>query len=120
MKAFRGSMIAAALLLAALVLVWWVKPAVFEPTIVEGSNIFSFEKHELVRVAVERPGDESIVLLEAEGQWIIEQTGHVAGRSMVNRVKHQLHDLTARASVVEDTENLSLYGLGQNAIHAMR
>ena len=41
--------------------------------------------------------------------------GFTAGRSMVNRVKHQLHDLTARATVVADAESPELYGLGANA-----
>ena len=74
MKTFRGSVIAVALLAAALVLAWWVKPAAFQSSIEEGDTIFSFEKHELVRVSVNRPGDESIVLVEADGQWVIEQT----------------------------------------------
>ena len=42
--------------------------------------------------------------------------GFEAGRSMVNRVKHQLHDLTARATVVEAPDAPELYGLGENAI----
>lgn len=117
MKPFRGSVIAVAVLIAALILAWWVKPAAFQSEIEEGGTIFSFEKHELVRVAVNRPGDESIVLVEADGQWMIEQTGHVAGRSMVNRVKHQIHDLTARASVVDSPDSPELYGLGPNAVN---
>ena len=35
---------------------------------------------------------------------------------MVNRVKHQLHDLVARAQVIETPEDPALYGLGSQAI----
>ena len=62
--------------------------------------IFSFEKHELSRVEVVRPDAEPIVLVEVDGQWVIEGTGHPAGRSMVNRVKHQLHDLTTSGQLL--------------------
>jgi hypothetical protein len=117
MKAFRGSAVALALLVCAFALVWVLKPAVFHAPVVEGQNIFSFEKHELVRVSVERPEGETVVLLEEQGQWIIENSGHVAGRSMVNRVKHQIHDLTARASVVDSPDNPALYGFGPSAVN---
>ena len=36
--------------------------------------------------------------------------------TMVNRIKHQLHDLSSRARVVENPENPDLFGLGENAI----
>ncbi|MEC8425520.1 MAG: DUF4340 domain-containing protein, partial [Myxococcota bacterium] len=79
-------------------------------------RIFEFEKHEVVRVEVVKPGDEAVVLVETDGRWGIEGTDFEAGRSMVNRVKHQLHDLTARATVVDSPEAPELYGLGDNAI----
>jgi len=116
MKAFRGSALALALLVGAFVLVWILKPGLFDRASVGESTIFSFEKHELVRVDVRRPDGTSVVLLEEEGRWIIEGSGHAAGRSMVHRVKHQIHDLTARASVVEDADNLALYGLGPSQV----
>jgi len=117
MKAYRGTLVSFILLIVVGALVWALKPAVFMSDPVGTPQLFRFEKHEMVRVEVVRPDDTRVVLLEQDGVWRIEATGHEAGRSMVNRVKHQLHDLTARASVVEDADNLSLYGLGENAIH---
>jgi hypothetical protein len=116
MKVFRGSALALALLLVAFVFVWFLKPGLFDRGSVHEDGLFSFEKHELVRVDVRRPDGTSVVLVEEEGRWIIEGSGHTAGRSMVHRVKHQIHDLTARASVVEDSDNLVLYGLGPNQV----
>ena len=110
MKAFRGSLLAAAVLLLVGVLVFMLRPEPVDKDAVEGVRIFEFEKHELTRVHVERPGADPITLVERDGQWTIDGTGFVAGRSMVNRVKHQLHDLTSRATVVEDPDQPELYG----------
>jgi hypothetical protein len=119
MKAFRGTAMAMLALVLVGAMVWLFKPTMFAPSPVGNPQLFRFEKHELVRVEVQRPEGDNVVLVEQDGQWVIEATGHEAGRSMVNRVKHQLHDLTARASVVEEPDNLSLYGLGENAIHVV-
>ena len=116
MKAFKGTLVATVVLVVVGALVWTQRPAVFTPDVVEGTRIFQFEKHELVRVEVDRPQAERIVLVEQDGGWIIEGSGHQAGRSMVNRVKHQIHDLSARAAVVEAPENPEIFGLGKNAI----
>jgi hypothetical protein len=117
MKAFRGTMLAAIALVALAVVVFLVKPDLLKPEQDDGPpRIFEFEKHEVVKVEVNKPGDDAVVLVEKDGQWTIEGTGYEAGRSMVNRVKHQLHDLTARATVVENPESPELYGLGDNAI----
>lgn len=117
MKAFRGTLLAAAALLLLGLLVFWLKPELFDGDAPSGPpRIFQFEKHEVVKVEVIKPGEGPVVLLEKDGQWTIEGTGFEAGRSMVNRVKHQLHDLTARATVVESPDAPELYGLGDNAI----
>ncbi len=116
MKAYKGTLIALVMLMFVGGVVWFVKPAALQQDPVGNPRLFRFEKHELVRVEVRQAVGTDVVLAEQEGVWRIEGTGHQAGRSMVNRVKHQLHDLTARATVVDDPENLSLYGLGKNAI----
>jgi hypothetical protein len=115
MKAFRGTFLAAGLLLVVGGAWYLLKPDI-EETTEGGPRLFEFEKHELARVSVQRPDGNNVVLVEKDGKWTIEGTDFVAGRSMVNRVKHQLHDLTARATVVEDPDMAELYGLGDNAI----
>jgi hypothetical protein len=116
MKPFRGTIMAFVAFMAVGLILWVLKPETFRADPVGEPRLFQFEKHELVRVDVQRPDGSSVTLLETDGRWIIEKTGHEAGRSMVNRVKHQIHDLTARASVVEDSESLELYGLGKNSV----
>ncbi|MCB9779011.1 MAG: DUF4340 domain-containing protein [Alphaproteobacteria bacterium] len=121
MKAFRGTLIAAAVLLLVGVAWWFLRPQPVDPDLSDGVRLFAFEKHELVRVEVQRPPSadvdaQDIVLEEVDGQWRIAGTDFVAGRSMVNRVKHQLHDLTSRAVVVDSPDAPELYGLGDNAI----
>jgi hypothetical protein len=117
MKAFRGTAIAALLLAIVAAIVWWARPEVFSG-VTEGAHpkIFSFEKHDMVRVDVLRPDGTQVSLVEQDGRWLIAGTDHPAGRSMVNRVKHQIHGLTARATVVADPKTPELYGLGENAI----
>jgi hypothetical protein len=117
MKAFRGTILAAVALVALALVVFLVKPDLLSGDEDAGPpRIFEFEKHEVVKVEVVKPGEDSVVLVEKDGQWTIEGTGFEAGRSMVNRVKHQLHDLTARATVVDSPDAPELYGLGDNAI----
>ncbi len=120
MKAFRGTLIALILLLVVAAAALFARPALLtpkKPEKAEETRLFNFEKQELTRVEVIRPDGDTLVLLEQDGRWIIEGTGFVAGRSMINRIKHQIHDLTARADVVEAPEAPELYGLGKNAIH---
>lgn len=116
MKAFRGTLIAAVLLILVGVALLVLRPAVFAPAPEGPKRLFTFEKHELVKVDVRRPDGTQIALVEKDGEWRIDGTDFVAGRSMVNRVKHQIHDLTARASVVEGAQAPELYGLGANAV----
>jgi hypothetical protein len=82
----------------------------------EDKPIFVFEKADLVKVEVTRP-EGAITLAEHADGWMIEGDNLHASKSMVNRVKHQLHDLMARATVVEGPADDALYGLGASAIH---
>lgn len=120
MKAFRGTLIALLVLVLCAVVVRIVKPELFQTKVtVEETRLFTFEKQDLVRIEVQNPKKPTIALVEKDGEWTIEGTDFTAGRSMVNRVKHQIHDLTARATVIEDPEEPELYGLGANAIHVV-
>ncbi|MCP4803886.1 MAG: DUF4340 domain-containing protein [Proteobacteria bacterium] len=112
MKTFKGTLAAAVALLAVILFVVFVEKPVEETTDVEDRPIFTFEKQDLVKARVTRPDGSVITLVEQPAGWVIEETGFRASKSMVNRVKHQLHDLTARAAVVEDPEDAALYGLG--------
>ena len=115
MKAFRGSLLAG----LALLLVWggfamWDSPQNNLSANEEAKPLFRFEKHDVVRIEIERP-DDRIVLSEGENGWTLEPGGFRASRSMVGRVQHQLHDLDARAKVIENPESYALYGLGDTA-----
>lgn len=123
MKAFRGTLLALLALAALIGAYFAVKPHELTPLErkdlkgkEEGAPLFVFEKADLTRVEVER-SDGPIVLVEKEDGWWIEGENLRASKSMVNRVKHQLHDLVSRATVVDDPEERALYGLGQSAIH---
>lgn len=116
MKAFRGTLIAAALLAVVAVLVLWLDPRPDAPSVQEELPLFRFEKPDLVRVVIHRPDGDLVLAEQADGAWIVEGPGWPASRSMVNRVKHQIHDLSARASVVQEPDAPEIYGLGRNAI----
>ena len=79
-------------------------------------QIFSFEKHEVSSATIYRPDGEIIKLIEKDGKWWIEGTDWQANLTMVNRIRHQLHNLEARAKVTREKDDLDLYGLGKKAI----
>ncbi len=123
MKAFRGT-IAAALAVLVLGGAWWALQPTAEPVTTPAqrkaqaaaSALFPFEKADLVKVEVVRP-DGTLVLEERSDGWWLANENVRASRSMVSRVKHQLHDLTARATIEEGAKDVALYGLGASAIH---
>ncbi len=124
MKQFKGTILALAVLLALIGGYTLARPTELTPkerkaamAKVEGVPLFVFEKADLVAVEVTR-SDGPITLTEhADGSWWIEGTEMRASRQMVNRVKHQLHDLVSRATVAGESEEGALYGLGPSAIH---
>ena len=123
MKAFRGTLAAA---LAVLVLggAWWALQPAQGPNLTPAQRkseaaaaaLFPFEKADLVKVEVVRP-DGTLVLEERDDGWWLANENVRASRSMVSRVKHQLHDLTARATIEQGADDAALYGLGASAIH---
>jgi hypothetical protein len=118
MKAFRGTLLAAGAVGLLGGAWWWAKPAETPQGAGEEQateKLFPFEKADLVKVSVERP-DATITLEErADGWWIVGEERR-ASQSMVSRVRHQLHDLSARATVVPEGSDGSLYGLGASAV----
>lgn len=122
MKAFRGTLFALIALVAVGVLYAFLGPS---PRTVadkedECNRLFTFEKHELLRVQIEQPegeGGRTIAFSEKDdGEWYLEgeESDEQVDRSMVNRVKHQIHDLCARVQM-DDPKALELYGLGSLA-----
>ena len=114
MKRFTGAAIALVCLLVVSVL-YWVNE---NSTPIEEELqpvIFKFEADQLVAIKVQRP-DLTIDLVEESGTWTMKGQPWRPSASMVRRVSHQLHDLTARATVVETTDNLKEYGLGEGSI----
>jgi hypothetical protein len=114
MKEFRGSLIAIALLILVVGIYMFSTPKSVSTT--EETIIFRFEKHDVQKVRIARPSEDEIVLVEREGSWFVEGKEWRADPSMVNRIKHQLHDLDARTKVVVDSKEPTRYGLGENAI----
>jgi len=122
-KQFRGTIIALVALGLLVGAYFGLKPRELTPKerkelmkVEEGVKLFAFEKADLVRVDVTR-ADGTITLVEKPDSWWIEGTDMRASRQMVNRVKHQLHDLVSRATVVDDPGEPALYGLGDSAVY---
>ena len=78
-------------------------------------EIFRFEAEQLVGIRVVRP-DQTIEVKKNGLDW--EMVGYPwrPSASMVRRVSHQLHDLTARAVVAEVQGDFDEYGLGDGSI----
>jgi hypothetical protein len=114
MKEFRGTILSFALF--GVLFLGYTFVAEEENEVVEDRKIFSFEKHDVQKAKIERPDGLELTLAEKDGEWIILETGHPASITMVNRIRHQLHDLEARAQVNASSSDLELYGLGEKAI----
>ncbi|MEL6347201.1 MAG: DUF4340 domain-containing protein [Myxococcota bacterium] len=122
MKAFRGTFIALIALIAVGVVYVFFGPG---PRTTGGGDeecdqLFDFEKHELTSVRIQQPDSDGGRLIEFaeqdDGEWYLldEEGDEQVDRSMVNRVKHQIHDLCIRADV-QDPDKLEKYGLGNLA-----
>ncbi|MEQ1570682.1 MAG: DUF4340 domain-containing protein [Myxococcota bacterium] len=115
---FRGTWIALAALVVVLG-VWWLgsRPATAPPRVAP-SEVFRFEKEDLVGFAVVHPDGQALTVRQVDGQWAVDGQPWRPSRSMIRRVAHQLHDLDARADVVRETEpgDLARYGLGPESI----
>jgi hypothetical protein len=117
MRSFHGTLLAA-VACAALGTAWWyARPGEDRPApAAQGTTLLRFDRAALVRVEVAR-ADGTLTLEEAPDGWRVAGSGHRASDSMVSRVKHQLHDLDARATVVSDTDEPARYGLGASSTH---
>jgi len=112
-KRFYGTLAAMAILAMVLFASKWFEepaPVSVDPT----PDIFRFEKEDMVAFKVERSGQQ-IEVIQTDGTWQVSGETWRPSRSMIRRVAHQLHDLTARAIVAEGEFDPKLYGLGDNA-----
>ena len=117
LRRFRGAGIAM-LALVALIVAGWVSgvwpsggPAISDTP----EAIFRFEKEDMVGFKIVRP--DQVIEMRRDGE-VWSAVGHPwrPSSAMVRRGAHQLHDLTARATVVDHPEDYGLYGLGDGAI----
>ncbi len=112
-KRFQGTFIGVAALVLVMVLVRLAEPPEV-PSADPTPDIFRFEKEDMVGFKVQRAG-QTIEVVQTAGEWGVVGESWRPSRSMVRRVAHQLHDLTARAVVAEGEFDPSLYGLGDDA-----
>ena len=113
---FRGSAVALAALLLAVV-TWWglSKPSDDNTAAVVVDALIRFDKADLHGVRVQWP-NEVLQLRKVDGLWHAEGHAWVPRAAMIRRIAHQLHDLDARANVVDHSTDLSEYGLGEAAV----
>jgi hypothetical protein len=114
---FSGSLVAAVVVLLLIVMRYSMidEEELSGPEVIDQAPLISFEKSELVGIHIKR-SDLTVSLHLVEGEWEMEDYPWRANRTMARRVAHQIHDLTARALVTLNAEDLSLYGLGEDAI----
>ncbi len=118
LRRFRGAIAAGAVF----VVVgggWWASRVLDAgpPPVAAAPELFRFEKEALIGVRVVR-ADTTLELVLVDGAWTVVGSDWRPSRSMVRRVAHQLHDLTARATVAtpSDEAEFAKFGLGEGAI----
>ncbi|HHO50290.1 MAG TPA: DUF4340 domain-containing protein [Deltaproteobacteria bacterium] len=114
MRRFRGSILALGVLLLVLGIAWWLDRSEAVPE-VSPDTLFRFDKEDLVAFTIVRP-DATIEIRRIDDRWTAVGRSWRPNRAMIRRVAHQLHDLDARANVIDDPEAPEVYGLGSDAI----
>lgn len=109
-----GGAAAAAVVLVLVAALWWVTAVEPEPAS-EPDALFRFDKEQLSGIRIVRPSD-TIELVREGDHWVSTTHDWRPSATMVRRVGHQLHDLTARARVADSSGDLEAYGLGDDAI----
>ena len=111
-SSFRGSLVAISVLIILSLLVFRTETE--QP--VQQKTLMSFDPYLLSGIEITRAG-QTITLKEVDGQWRYLEVDELAAMVMINRVRHQLHDLKSRAFVSKDTEERPRYGLDTDAEH---
>lgn len=116
---FRGAGLGATTLaVVASVWMWGERDARHAPELAANNlqvPIFRFEKSDLIGFDIVQPTG-AIAIRAVEGVWRVEGQDWRPSSTMIRKVAHQLHDLTARATVVDAPEDDAVYGLGDTAI----
>jgi hypothetical protein len=113
---FRGTLLALAALLLVGGVWWWLERDRPAPEAVLPDEVFRFDKEDLVAFEIDRPDGRLAMRREPSGDWTVQGESWRPNRAMIRRVAHQLHDLTARADVVDSAQDPGRYGLGEGAI----
>lgn len=115
---FRRTMLALALLGVVAVVAVVSERGGEPPDAVTPDRVFAFDREDLVAFSIEhRPDGTDLAFRRVDGEWTTIGQAWRPSASMVRRAAHQLHDLTARADVVEAEEaEPSRYGLGPDAL----
>ena len=92
-----------------------------EPSMSVDKTWMRFEKTQLQSVLIERPDGEVLSLQQTEDHWTIQSNSLTepkrASKTMLNRIKHQLHELDFREEfTLSEDKELETYGLGSKAI----
>ena len=105
-------MIISAILFIALFSLWKVQNP--EEVLDNIDTVFSFEKNSVQAFKIVSPSGQEIQVYKKNGEWWLSPNIK-ASMTMVNRVRHQIHNLKLRALVKESEQDGSLYGLGSGA-----
>lgn len=92
---------------------WWSTQQATES--IQSKFVFEFAKQDVTSFKVHYPAKTDLEIEEVDGEWILSDSGYSASMTMVNRVRHQLHQLPVRAVVTNHNPDLSVYGLGTEA-----
>jgi hypothetical protein len=91
-----------------------------QKTQIEDKVWMRFEKTQLLAVHIEKPNGEKIQLTNKSDYWSVQsdslREAKRASKTMINRIKHQLHDLDFREDFVpSSSKSMEEYGLGSKA-----
>ena len=92
-----------------------------EPSMSVDKTWMRFEKTQLQSVLIEKPDGEVLSLQQKEDHWTVQSNSLAepkrASKTMLNRIKHQLHELDFREEfTLSEDQDLENYGLGSKAI----
>ena len=109
---FRGSLVAVSVMVILLLLVSRTETEQRSQL----KTLMSFDPYLLNGIEITRSG-QTITLQEIDGQWHYLEVNEAAAMVMINRVRHQLHDLKSRAFVSNDNDEFLRYGIDTDSEH---